>query len=253
MVWNSFDALTEILARDGVHEESVLLLSKFILQGGPEDQVILDIGANIGSYAIPLARDPVLQDRVSVYCFEVQRHVYMQLCGNIFLNGLERVYPFNFAIGATNGTIGIPKIDPASCWNVGGYSIDPVALRADRTDFPQASIIGTEPAEIRRIDDLPGIPESHLVKLDVEGHELEVLQGMLGHLARSGFPPILFELWQFDWYAAKRALLLEFLAQIGYTDISEDLGHSNHLAQHPRSRSPRVHMERVGNTIQLRK
>ena len=91
------------------------------------------------------------------------------------------------------------------------------------------------------------------MKLDVDGHELEVLQGMLGHLHPSGFPPILFELWQFDWYANKRAQLLDFFRQIGYTDISEDFGHSNHLAQHPGSRSPRVRFERIGNTIQLSK
>ena len=253
MVWISYDALTEILARDGVHEESVILLSKFILQGGPPDQVVLDIGANIGAYSIPLALDPMFREGLRIYAFEVQRQVYMQLCGNLFLNGLDNVHAMNYAVGASNGTIEIPRIDAAKCWNIGGFSIDPVALRAKRTDFPQESIVGTETCEIRRIDDLPGLPNSHLVKLDVEGHELEVLMGMGAHLERSGFPPILFEMWQFDWYAQKKAQLLQYLHDIGYTDISEDLGHSNHLAQHHRSTSRRIRFERVGDSIHLSK
>jgi FkbM family methyltransferase len=253
MVWSTYDALTEILLKDGVHEESVIQLSNFILQNCPGEQVVLDIGANIGSYAIPLAKEPGNAGRLKVYCFEVQRQVFLQLCGNIFLNRLDNIHTYNFGVGEKAAQIKIPKIDYATCWNMGGYSIDPVALNANRTDFPKHSIIGEETCEVRPIDDLPGLPLSNLVKLDVEGHELEVLKGMQKHLEASGYPPIIFEVWKFDWYAEKKDLLFKYLHDTGYTNISMDIGYSNHLAQHERSTAQRINFTPVGGVIQLSK
>ena len=85
MVWSGADALGKLLLQEGIHEGSVIAASKYIaslIKGRPAH--ILDIGANIGSYAIPLARD--LGSNVNVSCFEIQKPVFYQLCGNIFLN-----------------------------------------------------------------------------------------------------------------------------------------------------------------------
>lgn len=249
MVFSTHDALTEILLREGIHEEPVIQVSEFILNC-QNSQNVLDIGANIGSYSIPLALN-LRNSRLKIHCFEVQRQIYLQLCGIIFLNRLDNIYTFNFAVGAFDANIKIPKIDYAACWNIGGYSIDQVALKAARTDFPGNSIIGVEECEVRAIDGIPNLVPSNLIKLDVEGHELEVLKGMQNHLYESGYPPIIFEVWKFDWYKEQKNLLLSYLNDIGYTDISVDIGYSNHVAQHERSSSKRIYFEKVDNELRI--
>lgn len=240
MVMSTNDALTQILLRDGVHEEAVLNLSRFILADTIGETVVLDIGANIGSYCIPLAREVERGVNIKLFSFEIQRQVFLQLCGNIFLNSLDNVFAYNFGIGAESKTIKIPKIDYAQCWNVGGYSITPEARSVPRTDFPNQTIIGEEDSEIRSIDELPFVPGANLVKLDVEGAEIDVLRGMQKYLELSGFPPIIFELWNFDWFEKQRGELLDFLARIGYGNISIDIGQFNHLAQHDKSIHPEI-------------
>jgi FkbM family methyltransferase len=249
MVWSTNDALNGILLRDGIHEESTLKLSNFILLCNPGEQVILDIGANIGTYSIPLAREAA--DIRKVFSFEVQRQVFLQLCGNIFLNRLDNVYPFHFGVGEETKTIEIPKVDYTKCWNVGGFSIDPEVLSINRGDFPSNSMVGTESCEIKRIDDLRFLPKSNLVKLDVEGHELEALKGMQIHLKESGYPPIIFEAWGADWFKQKRAELFEYFHFTGYSDISMDIGEGNFLAQHVSSACPKIKFNLVDGVIQL--
>ena len=55
--------------------------------------LVLDIGANLGAYAIPVAKK-IASARGVVYAYEPQRIVYYQLCGNIFLNSLDNVHAF---------------------------------------------------------------------------------------------------------------------------------------------------------------
>jgi len=81
MIWSGHDALGQILLKDGVHEPSVIQISEIIIKNSPYKNV-LDIGANIGSYTIPLAR--AIGDQVKFNCFEIQKHVYYQLHINIF-------------------------------------------------------------------------------------------------------------------------------------------------------------------------
>lgn len=119
MVWSSDDELTKQLLRDGTHEKNTVLLAKEIVNKS-KNKNVLDIGANIGSFAIPIALKA--DKSTKIYCFEVQRLVYLQLCGNIFLNGLENIFPKNIAVSNKNGIIQIPTIkDYSLCQNVGGY------------------------------------------------------------------------------------------------------------------------------------
>jgi FkbM family methyltransferase len=246
MTWSTRDELTEVLLRDGVHEPSVIELSKLIIRTCSNKNV-LDIGANIGSYSIPLARD--LGDEVSFNCFEIQKFVFYQLCGNIFLNSLSNVSAHNFGISNISLRKKIPTIDYKKCWNVGAYSIDPVAINAPRTDFPNHLLTSEVDADFKSIDSLDFLPRSGLVKIDVEGHELEVIAGALQHLESSGWPPIIFESWNFDWYKEKRSLLLRFLVEIGYDNITPQIGPENYLAQHSQTTCKKIKIEKIGNQL----
>jgi hypothetical protein len=144
----------------------------------------------------------------------------------------------------------IPKIDYSKCWNVGGYSIDNQALNVNRSDFPNSSIIGSERAKLTTLNKFNDkIDDIGLVKLDVEGHELNAIQGSLELLESNGYPPIIFECWDFPWFAESRKELFNYLAHVGYSIISDDIGHSNFLAQSVNSGHHRYLIK--NNTIRI--
>jgi FkbM family methyltransferase len=246
MIWSTNDALGRMLLKDGIHEPTVIKLSEFIIRNSIIKNV-LDIGANIGSWSIPLA---IRLDENAVFnCFEIQKVVFYQLCGNIFLNRLTNVFAHNVGVSNVSRRSKIPAIDYNKCWNVGGYSIDPLVTNAPRTDFQNNLLVGDVEAEFKTIDSLEFLPKSCLVKIDVEGHELEVISGALNHLEFSGWPPIIFESWDFDWYKEKRDALLQYLRSIGYENISIDIGYQNYLAQHKHSKLKKVKIEKIENSF----
>lgn len=71
------------------------------LQAQPPGTVI-DVGANIGSFAIALALNA---PDFRLLCFEAQRLVAYQLAGAVALNGLASVHVFHQAVGDTLGDI----------------------------------------------------------------------------------------------------------------------------------------------------
>ncbi len=248
MVWSSDDELAKQLLRDGTHEKSTVNLAIQIINKSVHKNV-LDIGANIGTFTVPIARS--VDKSVQFYCFEVQRQVYLQLCGNIFLNSLDNVFPYNVAVSNKNGTMKIPSvIDYSKCQNVGGYSIDEVATSLkERGDFNQDLLGKKVEVPSRMIDSMTDLPPAGLVKMDVEGHELEVLQGALSYLERSGFPPIIFEVWGWHWYEEKKKRTLDYFREVGYDYLmGVDSQHAgNILAQHKDNKDLRVEFDTVGD------
>ncbi|MFM0068702.1 FkbM family methyltransferase [Paraburkholderia aspalathi] len=55
-----------------------------------------------------------------------------------------------------------------------------------------------------------------MIKIDVEGLELQVLKGGLGTLRRNHYPPIIAEAWTNEWFRERRAELLGWLTGLGY-------------------------------------
>ena len=61
-----------------------------------EKIVFYDVGANIGTHTVALAK--TFGDRILVRSFEAQRQVYYVLCGNIAVNGLDNVQAHHAAV-----------------------------------------------------------------------------------------------------------------------------------------------------------
>jgi FkbM family methyltransferase len=122
------------------------------------DDVVLEVGANIGYYALLEAR---LCRRI--YAVEPHPDNFRRLNENVALNGYDNIETFNLAFGATAGSI------PMRCSELSNWHSCRDAAPGDD---------GTIAVTCTRIDDfVAGRPAPSFVKMDVEGFELEVLKG----------------------------------------------------------------------------
>jgi FkbM family methyltransferase len=219
--------ISGVLRANKVYEPNVQLISSAVLnQALPKRNLVLDIGANLGSYVLPLAkRFP----RLNFLCFEPQPSIYQQLCGNIFLNSIENVSAVHTALGREISSLLLQLPDYTKDHNIGAFSVNADThkkLRGDANEGRQVSV------PLSTLDSLQ-LENIALIKVDVEGAELDVLYGGLGTLVRSAYPPVLYEAWDFDWYRPQKEAIEHFLTDLGYSLLNFD-GSYNYLAQHPK-------------------
>jgi FkbM family methyltransferase len=163
----------------GIYErENVDVLTSFLRS----DSVFLDIGANLGFFSL------VVGDRMRrvgrVIAFEPQPKMVELFRRSCFLNGLDGVITIH-SVGLSNEPGSFPLWSPKG--HTGGATLGEVEEH-QRLGFDRIEI------QTVRLDDfLPLDFVCDLVKIDVEGHELEVLKGMKAITARSPKIKILFE------------------------------------------------------------
>ena len=80
---------------NGHFEGYVVMKAVELLQNVPMGS-ILDIGANMGTFTLPLA---YYNPKYVFVCFEPQRMVFNQLCGNLAINGIQNVHTINCGLG----------------------------------------------------------------------------------------------------------------------------------------------------------
>lgn len=142
----------------GVYSPEEIALCMRLLAPGDE---VVEGGSNIGTLTRWMA--PAVGPTGRIYSFEPQRIIYQMLCANLALAGIENVHHFRSALGARSGELRFPKIDYARMGNFGG-----AALSTDADG---------ESAHVVRLDDVLSLSSLKLLKLDVEGAELMVLEG----------------------------------------------------------------------------
>lgn len=126
------------------------------------NNVVLDIGTNIGNHTLFY----LLENKASkVYCFEPVQTTFSILEKNIKINNIEKkVSLSNVGIGQKKGHAIISNYDSH---NIGGTTIE-------SDEDGEINIIA--------IDEITFPSKIALVKIDVEGFELNVIKGMINTL-----------------------------------------------------------------------
>lgn len=190
--------------------ESGMLLERMILNISREyidpTKNIIDIGANIGNHTVVYSNFT----NGTVYSFEPQKEIYDILNENIKINKCDNVKAFNFGISDREDKFFMnARYDCPN--NFGSFSIQ-----------KQTSSSGIT-VECRPIHNF-NIENVGFIKIDVEGHELNVLKGIESLLTRDK-PKLIIEIWD---HALNTYETFDFLKSINYKPLKK-LGCSDYL------------------------
>lgn len=151
--------------------------TKFLFDIVKDNDVVLDIGANLGWYTLnwlKKAKD------VAVYSFEPMPDIFNRLIQNLVLNGQQIKNAFNFGLSNVNDEIDF-FFDTERC---GASSM--INLRGtDKTVNVKCTV--------KRLDDVfpsLGVDRLDFIKCDVEGAEKLVFEGGIGTIKK--YKPIIF-------------------------------------------------------------
>lgn len=168
--------------------------------------VFYDVGANVGFFSLMAAR--LVGAAGQVCAFEPNPHNTAALRDNAGLNGMANVRVFEVAVGQNSRTEELLR----TAWDGGGALSSSAVSPADPVDQVVVQVVSLDSF----------IPDAHLppptfVKVDVEGAELAVLEGMRETVLR--WRPVL--LYEIDDGTEERfnrrwAELDDYVTRLGY-------------------------------------
>ncbi|MFN4033313.1 MAG: FkbM family methyltransferase [Fimbriimonadales bacterium] len=146
----------------GAHDLKVL---QQLLKPG---DTVIDIGANVGSHCIPLAR--WLGHGSQVHAFEPHPRIFSYLHANAQLNRLANLHLYPYALGESEGEVEFTDLTTDDLNRVASCSADVPIIRVP----------------MRPLDSFACAQQPiALIKLDVEGYEWFVLRGAERALANA--------------------------------------------------------------------
>jgi FkbM family methyltransferase len=170
--------------------------------------VVFDIGSHIGQYALECAQADK-EGSKKIFAIEVNPKTFCYLLNNIQINGFTNL---KAVLGAVSSRPGILNINIPAYWNMGNTQVNETDTEKGFDDYLAASFTIAsllEKYKLKHID---------LVKIDVEGHEYDVLNSLFEHNIEPG--NIIFEYIPEAFVQAE--YLLNLLIDKGYviTDIN---------------------------------
>ena len=187
--------------------------------------VLIDCGANIGVHTVECAVE--MTGWGSVLAIEAQERLYYALAGNIALNNCFNARAVHAAVAAQDGTMRVPVPDYLQPGSFGSLELKPqgkAEFIGQNIDYSPGA---TEEIRCLTLDSLT-LARIDVIKLDVEGMELEVLAG--ARQAVATHRPILLV----EWLKSPKQELQKMLAGFGYQVFEAG---KNFLAVHPTDRS----------------
>ena len=126
-----------------------------------DGDVVVEAGANIGTHSLAISK--AIGDTGKLYCYEPQRIVFQTLNANLALNSLTNTTTYQAGVGEKESFVNIPEFDYNHNGNYGGISI---------TNYQE----GTK-TKVYSIDSHLNLQQLKLLKIDVEGMEIDVIKG----------------------------------------------------------------------------
>ena len=190
--------ISKDLAVDGIREpESTNAIKNFIKEG----DVVVDIGANLGYYALLESR--IVGSKGIVYAIEPSPSNVDGLNENIKLNGYTNIECFTIGIGDKK-EIAKMFISPHS-------NLNSLVIQKNK------KIIGNIYIQITTLDDfLKGKKQPDFVRMDVEGYEYNIIKGMDGLLNSKKPLKIFMELHPHIMEKDKTTFVLKSLMESGF-------------------------------------
>jgi FkbM family methyltransferase len=162
LVIDPFDYIGHAICFGGGYEPLSLALACQIMRDGG---VFLDVGANFGLYSCCVGMQP------GVECIAIDANpaAIVRLQENMRLNVGARITP---VVGAVGNERSLVELMPHDCGNLGTGRVAKIAESPSRARFRVPCIPLSELlAEL-------GVGPIKLMKIDVEGYELQVLRGL---------------------------------------------------------------------------
>lgn len=177
------------------------------------DGIFIDVGAHIGKYSIPAAKN----GNNTVISLEPDPYNFELLKKNIILNNCANIICLNKGAYTSSGEMAFFTTDSGE----GMHSIyrqpesrHEIAIEVDTLDNIVQQLKIEKPVK--------------LIKIDVEGAEMDVLRGA-ENILRTDKPRLLIEVWRDD--VSRLATVKEYLQGFGY-DKAEHLDKENVLFTH---------------------
>lgn len=165
--------------------------------------VFFDVGANMGIYSLYAAyRHPHL----SGYSFEPVSNNYTALQQNVWLNQWQNVHPFNLAL-ANETKITELFLSDTRVGNSGAQIGEAVNEKGER--YEALRIEKVLSISLDRLVGEFGLPTPNFVKIDVDGHETDILNGMMQVLSAPTLKSLLVEFNDDDEFAHWRSRLAD--------------------------------------------
>lgn len=188
-LWERLNSLSllgmNIGCGDGVNSSGELWIIDHFGKRLPDNKpvIVFDAGANIGHYASAVISR--FGDKAKVYCFEPSKSTFQMLAKN--LSKYENAVLYNFGFGDKEERVILYS-------NTEGSGLSSVYNR--QLNHRGISMSHTEEIGLKTLDGFctdNGIKHINLLKLDVEGHELEVLKGAENLVSSNSIDLIQFE------------------------------------------------------------
>ena len=133
----------------------------------------IDVGANSGLYSMIIAKN---NNKIKVKSFEPIKKTILKFKENILLNkNLNNIQIFEFGLSNKNSKLLMKSLKKKDYIQTGGFGVV--------KDGEILKNLHTEYAEFKKGDDVLSLKNKNIVlKVDAEGHEKEVLEGMENNL-----------------------------------------------------------------------